>query len=257
MIYADEYIVKKEELTAIADAIRDKTLNAETITTAEMPGKIGEVYEAGKKAEYDAFWNYYQDNGNKEIYDYAFSGRSWTVDTFKPKYDIRPTRAQHMFSQTGIKGDLVALCEQLGIVVDFSKCKLFSTFASNAQYVTRFGVIDATKATDTIAFINCYKLETIDKLIVSTTTKYSAAMFSGDDKLTKLIVEGEIGQKDFNVSYCPKLSLESIESIINALSASTSGLTVTLSKTAKEAAFTDEEWATLIATKSNWTISLA
>jgi hypothetical protein len=65
-----------------------------------------------------------------------------------------------------------------------------------------------------------------------------------------------IGQKNFNVHWSPKLSKASIESIINALSSTTSGLTVTISKTAKEAVFTTEEWATLIATKPNWTISL-
>jgi hypothetical protein len=65
-----------------------------------------------------------------------------------------------------------------------------------------------------------------------------------------------IGQKNFNVHWSPKLSKASIESIINALSSTTSGLTVTISKTAKEAAFTSAEWSALIATKSNWTISL-
>ena len=56
---------------------------------------------------------------------------------------------------------------------------------------------------------------------------------------------------------CTKLTKASLTSIINGLSAETSGLTVSLSKTAVNNAFTDEEWATLIATKSNWTISLS
>jgi hypothetical protein len=57
--------------------------------------------------------------------------------------------------------------------------------------------------------------------------------------------------------WCTKLTKASITSIINGLSADTSELTVTLSKTAVNTAFTDEEWATLIATKPNWTISLS
>ena len=55
---------------------------------------------------------------------------------------------------------------------------------------------------------------------------------------------------------CP-LTKESITSIINALSSSAAGKTATFNEAAKEAAFTDEEWAELIATKPNWKISLA
>lgn len=63
-----------------------------------------------------------------------------------------------------------------------------------------------------------------------------------------------------------KLSKPSITSIINCLSTTTSGLTVTLSKTAVNNAFetsegvadgsTSQEWLNLVATKTNWTISL-
>ena len=66
---------------------------------------------------------------------------------------------------------------------------------------------------------------------------------------------------------CTLLSKASITSIINALSSTTSGLTVTLSKTAVNTAFetesggadgsTSQEWLALATTKSNWTISLA
>ncbi len=66
--------------------------------------------------------------------------------------------------------------------------------------------------------------------------------------------------------WCTKLSKASLTSIINGLSAETSGLTVTLSKTAVNKAFetsegandgsTSAEWLALIATKPNWNISL-
>ena len=47
MAHANEYIVKTEKLTAIADSIREKTGEAGTITIDSMPNKIAEVYEAG------------------------------------------------------------------------------------------------------------------------------------------------------------------------------------------------------------------
>ena len=55
---------------------------------------------------------------------------------------------------------------------------------------------------------------------------------------------------------CKKLSKSSITSVINALSDTEVGKTATFSQAAKESAFTAEEWATLIGTKPNWTISL-
>ena len=56
---------------------------------------------------------------------------------------------------------------------------------------------------------------------------------------------------------CKKLSKVSITSVINALSDTEAGKTVTFSQAAKETAFTDAEWAALIGTKPNWTFSLA
>ena len=76
----------------------------------------------------------------------------------------------------------------------------------------------------------------------------------------------KITKNGFDVQWSTELSKESIISIINALSDTTTALTVTLSKTAVNNAFetakgnadgsTSEEWAALIATKQNWTISL-
>ena len=56
---------------------------------------------------------------------------------------------------------------------------------------------------------------------------------------------------------CKKLSKSSTTSVINGLSDTVTGKTATFSQTAKEAAFTDAEWAVLIGTKPNWTIALA
>jgi hypothetical protein len=84
-------------------------------------------------------------------------------------------------------------------------------------------------------------------------------MFSGKHSYLKnVIFEGTIGC-DFNMSIAPILSKASITNIIEHLSTTTSGLSVTLSKAAVETAFgstTSAEWTSLIATKSNWTISL-
>ncbi|MBQ6825974.1 MAG: hypothetical protein IJP34_04880 [Clostridia bacterium] len=149
--------------------------------------------------------------------DYMFAGKGWKNKIFKPTIDIKPVRAQNMFSLTGLTGDLAALCEQQGITIDFSNCKLFNGFSSNASGITRFGAIDISKATDTISFIYNTSLITIDKLIVSETTKYNTYAFEGCKKLTNLIVEGVIAQNNFNVQWCNNLTVESLRSIINCL----------------------------------------
>ena len=46
------------------------------------------LFEAGKKAQYDAFWDRYQDYGDRRDYTMLFAGAGWTPETFKPKYKI-------------------------------------------------------------------------------------------------------------------------------------------------------------------------
>ena len=86
-------------------------------------------------------------------------------------------------------------------------------------------------------------------------------------KLKDVIMEGTIGQNGFDTHWSTAVSKASIKNIIECLSTTATGLTVTLSKTAVDKAFetstnavngsTSNEWVALIATRNNWTISLA
>jgi hypothetical protein len=89
-------------------------------------------------------------------------------------------------------------------------------------------------------------------------------VFNYCPELEELNISGVIKCNGFDVHWSPKLNKASIESIINALSATESGLTVTFSKTAVNNAFEididDEstwtfEWLALRGTKSNWTFN--
>ena len=256
----------------VCDKIRKKTNSTDKIKSGDLAAKVDEVYEAGKASGggdsyYDEFWDEYQANGNRTICDSMFAGNSWNSNTFKPKYTIKPARAQHMFLLTSISGDLVELCEKQGITLDFSNCTLFNNLMVNAMGITRIGVIDARKQTDSGGmFNNMRSLVTFDKYIVSETTPYYSYAFQNAEKLENLTVEGVIAQNNFNVQWSTKLSKSSIKSIINCLSTTTSGLTVTLSRIAIDNAFetssgladgsTSQEWLNLVATKTNWTISL-
>ena len=218
---------------------------------------VDAVYKAGQKAEYDRFWDVFQQNGSRIDYRYSLGGPGWTDETFKPKYNIVATEAERMFVRAKI-ANLKACLESCGVTLDLSKCTNTANIFAYCYSLTTLPKIDLSSSTvNNGTFDGDYKIKTIDELVVSEKTPFSSGSFNGCTALENMIVTGTIGQNNFNVKWSTKLSKASIESIINALSSTTSGLSVTISKTAKEAAFTDAEWAALIATKSNWTISLA
>ena len=221
------------------------------------------VYEAGKKAEYDAFWDLFQDNGKRTDYNMAFASRSWNVDTFKPKYDLTiSSGCNRMFYQFNYDAryplvDLVELLDEMGIKMTFGdKVATMYGFLESAR-ISRVGVIDVSKLTNqsqAYGMFNNQNLTTIDKLIVCEANTLVNA-FLNATSLQNIVIEGKLGNS-INLQYSP-LTKESITSVINALSSSADGQTCTFRKTAKEAAFTDSEWTALCATKPNWNIELA
>lgn len=119
--------------------------------------------------------------------------------------------------------------------------------------------MDTSKATSVQYMFNgCSLLETIDgtPLDFSSVTDSTAIIMNAAPRVAYIRFAPNTINVNLNVSGSRALTNESIQSIIGGLSSTASGKTLTLSKTAKENAFTDDEWATLIATKPNWTISL-
>ena len=248
--------VQQEKFAEIADAIRAKTGETDLIKPSDFADKVGEVYEAGEQAEYDRFWDAYQNNGNRTNYSMAFaeSGSSndiaWKVETtYRPKYPLKPRIASQMYYCTRLPYE--ALKE-----VKFSDCTDFlQTFAYSPT--EHLGVIDMSKATRTsTTFLDCKQLHTIDKIIVSQTTPYNNP-FAGVTNLQNLIIEGPIGKNGFNISASTLLTHDSLMSIINELynySKDTSGTSwVCTLGTENLAKLTDAEKA--IATEKGWTLA--
>ena len=213
------------------------------------------VYEAGKQAEYDRFWETHLANMGDGFF--AFAGKGWNDETFNPPHGtvLRPTYASNMFSGTGIT-DLVALCEEGEITLDFSQSwtlsQLFYTLSGRA-YLTRVGVINTTRAASLgQVFAGQSNLHTIIKLVFKEDGSQGISnLFTGCTALANMIIEGTIGKNGFNVSDCVLLSHDSLMSIINHLKSGVSGLTVTLGST-NLAKLTDAEKA--IATQKGWTL---
>jgi len=210
----------------------------------------------------DRFWDAYQENGNRANYENAFAGYGWTDETFAPRYDITPTNAMggnRMFYKTGIT-DLQKILDDRGLVLDTSKIALIQTFQNSK--VVRVGTIDMRQcvyAGYAGSLFADSAIETIDKLSVRANVQFDNTIFKNCKNLKNLTVDGIIGKTGFNVQWSVDLSKDSIVSIIGALSATTNGLTVTLSATAVTNAFgstSADRWTALVATKPNWTISL-
>lgn len=229
------------------------------------------VFEAGKKSECDAFWDVYQGYGLRDYYEAAFVGNvkyldaGWTKENFKPKYDIilRGGYSGRMMFWCNCISDVPAILERQGVVLDTTRCNVFEQAFQNSLS-ERWGVISMVNATNSRYAFDQARCKTIEKLIVSENTQL-VNTFIAASYLSNLTIEGKIGQNGFNVSWSP-LSKASLTSIVNALSSTTTGLTVTFRLAAVNTAFetaagaadgsTSEEWTALIATKPNWTINL-
>lgn len=199
-----------------------------------------EVYEAGKQALLREAWETWQDGGNRRRYQYACGDNAltWTEEMYAPIYPFICSQdvyaATSIFYSNKYITDTKVPIHIIGVRADttFYKC-------SNLKRIVELHLENVVRFSNT--FLQCYALE-------------------------ELIVTGTIDIDGFNVEDSKKLNRASIESIINALSTTTTGLTVTLSLDAVKKAFetaegandgnTSSTWTTLAATKPNWTISL-
>lgn len=274
---ADKTLDENVEQTASDfQDIKDKIVEhgvevADGTKTAEYASKVDDVFEAGKKAEYDAFWDGFQHHGGKDhSYQCAFAGYCWNDNTFKPKYNLilglgYTGRETFWDNRTT---NIAEVLENRGLIIDTTLCGDATGMFQNT-YTVRIPELNFTHAMDYSAtglqntFTNS-KVETIDKLIVTESLKYSAT-FQGCANLKNIVFDGVIGQS-INFQWSPLLSHDSIVSVVTHLSTTATGMTATFSKTAVNNAFetsagaadgsTSTEWTTLIGTKTNWTISL-
>lgn len=230
---------------------------------------VTEGIEQGKQAAYDEFWDSAElnpDNGTV-TYNYTFAGKLWNDFTFKPKYNIVGVgNIEGTFMNSYIT-DLKAILERENKTMDFSGNNYISNLFRTST-VTHLPAIKFTNAVNLQHIFNGSKyLHTIDELNIGKNVTYIYQMFNNCSALENVDFKGVLKCNGMILTSSTKLSKASIESLINILSTSTSGLTVTLSSTSVKKAFetssgandgnTSDEWKNLIATKSNWTIALA
>ena len=258
-------LYEEANIAAIASEIREKTGGAETYTTAEMPSGVESVYEAGKQSAYDAFWDVYQEDGNRSTYAGAFAGKGWNAETFKPKYPIALSGsavANYMFFEFNKlsydKQDNLFDFAPYNDKISFSGCTAMRETFRDARIKNLY--CDCSNATELIyTFLggNGGYLENLTVKLSEKTTNFSSTFGTQLYVKNLTVTDDSVIAANISFTQCNSLSAASIRSIVRALSSTASGKKLTLSKTAVNAAFTDEEWTALANTKSNWTISLA
>ena len=189
----------------------------------------------GAQAEYDRFWDGFQNRGNTQRYQYAFAYDRF-AGIYNPKY---PINCDNTYAG--------------GSYIFYGSTSITDTLVDISIPNSALGM-----------FYNCNSLVRIPKLIVTKNTTFSDT-FKLCSALEDITIEGEINN-DINFADSTKLLKKSIANIIGCLLGSSSGKTLTLSKTAVNKAFEtsdgendgihSDEWTELVATKSNWTISL-
>ena len=214
------------------------SISEKLIEIAENQQKI---FEVGKQAEYDRFWDNFQDNGTRTDYAMAFRGKYWTNELFDPKYDIILTNygGNQMFHSTGITKFASKLKEK-GLkfdtsgLVDTGALQMFQS--SNIKDVPE---LDLSKCVN-IGYIfgSSAMIETVEKFKISNKATVNAANWFGGAKYLKhIIFDGELAVTGVTLKESTLLDKESITSLINILSNNTSGLSLTLSKTSVDVAF--------------------
>ena len=277
----------REYLKSIADKFRLALGTTNQINAQEFPDKVIEVYssgydtglnfgyengvEQGKQAEYDKFWDAYQENGNKKTYGYCFAGTSWNSENFKPKY---PLVLNHTASNTSVcmfsyfdrnlKKPPLEIREG---DIDFSgKMYSMSSMFSNANITVVEmnavpSILNSMNDTFSMTDIGKHKLHTI-KIGTREETTYSGNTFRCGGLQNVSFVEDSVIGTNISFSYPKQLTKTSIENIINTLSSTVTDKTLTLNKIAIQNAFgtdydSSTEWTTLKNSKSNWTITLS
>lgn len=196
--------------------------NFADVTDEENAHKNGyeEGYEDGQKAEYDRFWDAYQQDGKRTYYQYGFAGSCWKMDLFKPKYNLdNITNAMNMFYGNQIGGSLTELLNELGFTLKIaSNASAVGNMFTNSHFTEISLDLSAmTIQTPSGLFSGCTKLTTLEiALPAYNKIEKHNNWFSGCTALENITLIGEITTNGFDVSDCP-LSYESLIGIIEAL----------------------------------------
>lgn len=234
--------------------------------------KVNEVYAAGKKSEYDTFWDSFQNNGNRTSYSFAFaedSNYSFWSKGFTPKYPIKLVYSgygsKYLFYYFGYnthtaidlsdfmkKNNITFYCNLYNLpstdYIPIGEHTFRYSYFSHLPKLLVYYALDYT-------FYGCSKLVTIDELRFNGSANTSYYPFTNCNLLENVNFTGTLKGNGMNLSSSTKLTHDSIMSLINILydySSTTTKKVLTLGTTNLAKLTADEK---AIATAKNWTLS--
>lgn len=217
--------------------------------------------QGGGDSWYDTFWDAFQQNGNRRIYNNAYASGNgnansvgWTNVNFKPKYSMVDIVGYALFDYSGIEGSLTEILNDLGITLTFNGYQ--SSGFQNTQF-TEIDYINNGMSTMARVFANSTKLKTLKIGTVKETSTFQNA-FEGCTALEYLIIEGVIGKDGFDVHWSILLTAESYHNIITHCS-KTASFTIVLPpeetvRSVYDAVYGEDAWDTITAEYPNLTI---
>ena len=246
-----------EKMAAIADAIRASTGGAEPLTLDGMAQEIPKIYAAGYEegkaegggGESEDFWGLFQNYGARANYSYAFAGSAFKV--IKPTYGF-----ENLLNASSLCNG--SLMEEIEIYN--SKASSWNyAFYNNVNLLKIKGQITPKSTGANLQYMcrSCPLLkefESLDISQLSATNTMAKEAFSNCPELEEIRFIGTI-PCEIKFNYSPKLSHDSLMSIINALadySNDTSGKTHTITLGSTNLSKLTEEEIQIIRNKG-WT----
>lgn len=233
------------------------------MTIAEKLTTVAEnqqrVFDAGKQAEYDRFWDAYQQNGNRTRYRMSFAGPAWAASgLLPPKYpmvlEAGVTTQESMFGYFNAWGstqyDMTDICKK----IDFSKCTYATRMFQNA--ICKNITCDFSSAVSleyTFGGGNGGKMDNITLKVTEKLTNFAATFEYLNSLTTLTFTDDSVIPVSLNLGACKNLTHDSLMSVINALQTKTSGTFNLTLGSANLAKMTDAEKA--IATQKGWTLA--
>ena len=182
------------------------------------------VFEAGKKSQYDEFWDSFQANGNRTLYRNAFAGTGWGPETLKPKYLVKPSgdsTTYNMFLFCNASADsLNSKPIDFSLIADkfdFSQCQTASYTFQNC-YIDNIYADFSNCSSLSNTFNHSYRGTTRNVTIkVSKKTRFDNTFAYGEATTVSFTEDSVIGQNGLSLTRQTNLTHENLMSIINAL----------------------------------------
>lgn len=175
------------------------------------------LFDNGRQAEYNEFWDKYQNFGGRDDYSMAFGGVGWNNKTFRPKYDIIGYNFSNIFNGCGIT-NLKECLNSCGIIFDTTAATVASNVFSNSSITDVPSIYDVASSTTLNWFYSAANVKNVEKYVFKKDGSQAwGNTFQFANSLQNIVFEGAIGKNGFNIQWSKFLSKDSILSILNCL----------------------------------------